>query len=918
MAAEEFDYASRGGDVHVITRTDDKTVYRTVVAPMAAARRLQTSDGAFAPERQGNTVKAFTTGEDYFADVCASIQGASSSVFIAGWQVDWAVKLSGQTRLIDAIKSAADNGARIYVMPWMSPKIGVDTGDLGTMLALFQLNCGRDQPVVFCCPAGSQNDHDAIEETFFSHHQKLVVVDNCIAYVGGLDLAFGRRDDARFSLSHDGRTGPEAYNSCVAPGAAVTPFDQGVYLRTGQLLGVTAGLPLSMVSEQVKYAALSASSDTPVSRALKAAYDRWREPLPEWLRAWAQSAAAPIKERLDRAQQSLVDKLVPLIDSGAIGPQDLQQPIDRVGDLVQVAYVTLLGAGWLTAKPHPMLLKPQVQSAPLADAVLAPHQPRMPWQDVQVRIEGPSVYDLSCNFIRRWNGLQTRYLPLPMRRITRIAGGLRPPEPAAGKGNGGNGKVMVRVLRSASVVLQRDEYEADRTVPAPKGPQHEIHDMMVALIRGAERFVYIENQFFQSECGKPSVAADDHEATSGPLRYITAHPSNRLKAALTRFGATHAYDAPRNQIARALAERIEDAIRKDHQFHAYLVLPVHPEGKLDDPAIVGQVHWTMQSLVFASDSLVNRVRVAIRARQLCKQPLSDREWMDAKEKARAFDPEVRQYNFDANVKRDAVRRYLTLLNLRTAQSVGGRVCTEQIYVHSKLLIVDDRFVVLGSANINDRSLAGGRDSELALCLTDLALQDAPLDGRRPVKVRKLAHELRKDLWKKHFALAGGNGIVQPASELASRLDKPHDPATWAAIQSVAKANTAAYSAAFPWVPRDGASIWPVWPKKDLPKAAPQNAPPEQKLEAYQAAILMGTPYRAQMPFSEEFWKQPLTSGGAAGIRGFICALPMEWTEGQNNHPAMNMILLTQFDAPNAEPGRTLMATSGVAAPGAPA
>lgn len=40
--------------------------------------------------------------------------------------------------------------------------------------------------------------------------------------------------------------------------------------------------------------------------------------------------------------------------------------------------------------------------------------------------------------------------------------------------------------------------------------------------------------------------------------------------------------------------------------------------------------------------------------------------------------------------------------------------TELIYVHSKLLIADDAIVICGSANINDRSLVGKRDSEIAV------------------------------------------------------------------------------------------------------------------------------------------------------------------------------------------------------------
>lgn len=37
-----------------------------------------------------------------------------------------------------------------------------------------------------------------------------------------------------------------------------------------------------------------------------------------------------------------------------------------------------------------------------------------------------------------------------------------------------------------------------------------------------------------------------------------------------------------------------------------------------------------------------------------------------------------------------------------------------IYVHAKGMIVDDEYVIVGSANINQRSLAGSRDTEIAM------------------------------------------------------------------------------------------------------------------------------------------------------------------------------------------------------------
>lgn len=37
-----------------------------------------------------------------------------------------------------------------------------------------------------------------------------------------------------------------------------------------------------------------------------------------------------------------------------------------------------------------------------------------------------------------------------------------------------------------------------------------------------------------------------------------------------------------------------------------------------------------------------------------------------------------------------------------------------IYVHAKGMIVDDEYVIIGSANINQRSLDGSRDTEIAM------------------------------------------------------------------------------------------------------------------------------------------------------------------------------------------------------------
>ena len=163
-------------------------------------------------------------------------------------------------------------------------------------------------------------------------------------------------------------------------------------------------------------------------------------------------------------------------------------------------------------------------------------------------------------------------------------------------------------------------------------------------------------------------------------------------------------------------------------------------------------------------------------------------------------------------------KYVTLLNLRNWDTLpDGSGVTEQVYVHTKLMIVDDLYALLGSANINDRSLLGGRDSELAVLVMDGNTKRADINGKgsqRPV--RQFAHELRKSIWKKLFGITSG---IRPATELTQAIEQPGSPSSWQLIQQRAQANAELYEAAFPFVPRswvktsegkEPASIIPTW------------------------------------------------------------------------------------------------------------
>lgn len=44
-------------------------------------------------------------------------------------------------------------------------------------------------------------DHVASVVFLWAHHEKMVAIDQSVAFVGGLDLAFGRWDDSDYRLS---------------------------------------------------------------------------------------------------------------------------------------------------------------------------------------------------------------------------------------------------------------------------------------------------------------------------------------------------------------------------------------------------------------------------------------------------------------------------------------------------------------------------------------------------------------------------------------------------------------------------------------------------------------------------------------------------------------------------------------------
>lgn len=147
--------------------------------------------------------------------------------------------------------------------------------------------------------------------------------------------------------------------------------------------------------------------------------------------------------------------------------------------------------------------------------------------------------------------------------------------------------------------------------------------------------------------------------------------------------------------------------------------------------------------------------------------------------------------------------------------------SEELYIHSKLLIADDQIVICGSANLNDRSQLGDHDSEIAIIIQDQDYVESTMDGR-PWRASRFASSLRREIFRKHLGLLKPQDMERPDQNFepvgvpnvydwGSEMDRQvADPLSddflnlwfWRA-----KTNTEAFAKVFHPVPDDKVKNW---------------------------------------------------------------------------------------------------------------
>ena len=238
-----------------------------------------------------------------------------------------------------------------------------------------------------------------------------------------------------------------------------------------------------------------------------------------------------------------------------------------------------------------------------------------------------------------------------------------------------------------------------------------IYEGYIEAIKGARKYIYIENQFFISSLASDSV---------------------------------------KNQLAQCILDKIISAIENKREFKVIIVLPQHPEG------------------MYYRESVTTRYIMQLQYNTISRGGKSMLEQL--KEKY----PDIN------------INNYLGFYTLRNYDKINNYFVTEQIYVHAKILLIDDRIAIIGSANTNDRSMLGNRDSEIAIKV--YSGENIPTKmNNLPWKATKFVHSLRISLWKEHLGMldSDDSNFIDPISCIDS-LWRP-----------IAKQNADIYDLQFP-------------------------------------------------------------------------------------------------------------------------
>ncbi|KAL8139407.1 hypothetical protein V2J09_005428 [Rumex salicifolius] len=349
--------------------------------------------------------------------------------------------------------------------------------------------------------------------------------------------------------------------------------------------------------------------------------------------------------------------------------------------------------------------------------------PREPWHDIHSRLEGQIAWDVLFNFEQRWRKQGGKDLLVRLREIDDII----PPSPVTYEDDPETWNVQLfRSIDGGAAFGFPDTPEDAARAGLVSGKDNiidrSIQDAYIHAIRRAKDFIYIENQYF--------LGSSFSWEQTGDVK-------------IEDIGALHL-------VPKELSMKIVTKIQAGERFSVYVVVPMWPEGIPESGSVQAILDWQRRTM----SMMYKDITTALNEKGIEEDPrnyltffcLANREV----KKSGEFEPSE-QPEPDSDYERaQQARRFM-------------------IYVHSKMMIVDDEYIIVGSANINQRSMDGSRDSEIAMGAYQphhLVTNSQPARGQ--------VHGFRMALWYEHLGMLDESFKLPATQNCAEKVNQIAD------------------------------------------------------------------------------------------------------------------------------------------------
>ncbi|RMZ84242.1 hypothetical protein DV738_g827, partial [Chaetothyriales sp. CBS 135597] len=637
---------------------------------------------SFFPERENNKIKWYVDGRDYFWAVSVGLESAKEIIYIEDWWLSPELFLRRppyfhqEWRLDQVIKRAAERGVQVYVIVYKEVSQALTCNSAHTKHALRRL-----------CPEGSKGygnihilrhpDHNMFENlgdmTFYwAHHEKFIVIDYHLAFIGGLDLCYGRWD----SIQH--------------PLADVHPSGVQNEVWPGQDYNNNRIMDFHTVQD------------------------------------WATN-------ELDKTEYG-----------------------------------------------------------------------RMPWHDVAMGLVGECVLDIAEHFVLRWNHIKRDKYKRDA-SVDWLCISTR-----AEKHGSNPDEDLVAVQRPRHPVGQYINHPITPLDPSKLKDQGTVHAQIVRssddwssgilneksiqnayceIIENAQHYVYIENQFFITATGDQQLPVRNTIGRAIVNACIRADRENRKFRVIVVIPAIPGFAGDLRQDAAIGTRAIMDYQYKSINRGEHSIFGQLRKANVDPTKYLFFFNLRAYDRINKTPALIQQEKDSgVSYQQLQRAEAEeimgtgihgfaeeDNEKDTKKGKGTQISSSEQQRIIDQKRRFEAARKKIDVKDpINSADSIaedamsrGGTVSEEvwegdpeeekkhfvqeELYVHCKLLIADDKTVICGSSNLNDRSQLGSRDSELSIVMTDTRPLESTMDGQ-PYTAGHHAATLRRHLWREHLGL----------------------------------------------------------------------------------------------------------------------------------------------------------------------